>query len=71
MKNANYNLFYVGLKGLTNLEVHDAVYKKMGEYCQLREEDVSNATELFKEKLRILFDEVARVKPDIKFRYSG
>ena len=69
--NSDYNLFYMRLRGLTNLEVHDEIYKKMGEYCRLRDEEIPDSTKLFKEKLRILFDEVARVKPDIKFRYSG
>ena len=67
----NYVLFYDGLKGLTNEEVQDKIYKKMGEYCQLIEEDIPRSTKLFKEKLRVLFDEVARIKPDMKFMYIG
>jgi len=68
---SNYEMFYVGLRGLTNRQVHDEIYKKMGEYCRLIEDDIPNSTKLFKEKLRILFDEVARIKPDKIFRYVG
>lgn len=66
---SNYEAFYTGLKGLTNQEVLDEIYKKMGEYCRLAEEEIPSSTKLFKEKLRILFDKVARVKPDNEFRY--
>lgn len=68
---ANYEAFYTGLKGLTNEEVQDEIYKKMGEYCQLIEDEIPKPTKQFKEQLRILFDDVARVKPDKKFRYVG
>jgi hypothetical protein len=68
---SNYELFYVGLKGLTNQQVIDEIYKKVGEYCQLIQEDIPNTTELFKEKLRVLFDKVALLRPEKMFQYIG
>jgi hypothetical protein len=65
---SNYNVFYVGLDGLTNQQVLDEIYKQMSEYCQLIEEDIPNSAKLFKEKLRMLFDKVALLNPDKKFR---
>jgi hypothetical protein len=61
-------VFYVGLDGLTNQQVLDEIYKQMSEYCQLIEEDIPNSAKLFKEKLRMLFDKVALLNPDKKFR---
>ena len=66
---SNYEAFYTGLRGLTNQQVLDEIYKKMREYCQLVEDDIPHSTKLYKEKLRILFDKVARIKPDNEFRY--
>jgi len=66
---SNYEAFYTGLRGLTNQEVLDEIYKKMREYCQLVEDEIPQSTKLFKERLRILFDKVAGVKPDNEFRY--
>lgn len=68
---SNYEVFYSELRGLTNQQVLDEIYKKMSEYCQLIEEDIPNSTKLFKEKLRILFDKVASADPDKIFRYAG
>jgi hypothetical protein len=65
----NYEAFYTGLRELTNQEVLDEIYKKMREYCQLVEDEISPSTKLFKENLRILFDKVARVKPNNEFKY--
>ena len=67
---SNYEAFYTGLRGLTNQEVHDEIYKEMGEYCQLIEDEIPHSTKVYKEKLRILFDNVARVKPENEFRYQ-
>ena len=67
---SNYEVFYTGLKGLTNQQVIDEIYKKVGEYCRLVG-DVPNSTELFKEKLRILFDKVALLGPDKMFQYKS
>ncbi len=66
---SNYEAFYTGLRGLTNQQVLDEIYKKMREYCQLIEDEIPHSTKQFKERLRILFDKVARVKPDNEFRY--
>jgi hypothetical protein len=67
---SNYEAFYAGLKGLTNQQVIDEIYKKVGEYCQLVG-DVPNSTELFKEKLRILFDKVALLGPEKMFHHKS
>lgn len=65
--NCNYELFYVGLKGLTNLEVMDEIYKKFKEYCDIPEEDVQQSTFEYKEKLRLVFDKAAKANPANQF----
>ncbi len=67
--NTNYKAFYAGLRGLTNQQVLDEIYKKMGEYCRIIEEDVPKPVETYKEKLRILFDEVAVHRSSKRFSY--
>ena len=63
----NYPLFYTGLRGLTNQEVIDAIYKQLREYCDIPEEDVPQATADYKEKLRLVFDRAARGNPGNSF----
>ena len=65
----NYELFYAGLKGLTNQQVIDEIYKQMKEYCDLLEEEMTKPTEIYKEKLRIVFEKAARPKPDKMFLF--
>ena len=63
----NYDLFYVGLEGLTNQQVIDAIYMQMREYCELEDDDKTKYTMVYREKLRLLFDKAARTNPHNKF----